>query len=33
MIGVLAAAREPERFDRLVLVGPSPWYIDDDIGY
>jgi sigma-B regulation protein RsbQ len=32
MIGVLAAAVEPERFARLVLVGPSPRYIDDD-GY
>jgi sigma-B regulation protein RsbQ len=32
MIGVLAAVREPERFDRLVLVGPSPRYIDDE-GY
>jgi sigma-B regulation protein RsbQ len=32
MIGVLAAAREPDRFARLVLVGPSPRYIDDD-GY
>jgi sigma-B regulation protein RsbQ len=32
MIGVLAAAREPERFDRLVLVGPSPRYLDDE-GY
>ena len=30
MIGVLAANREPELFDRLVLVGPSPRYIDDD---
>ncbi|MEO8686669.1 MAG: alpha/beta hydrolase [Solirubrobacteraceae bacterium] len=29
MIGVLAAAEEPERFGRLVLVGPSPRYIDD----
>ena len=29
MIGVLAAIEEPERFDRLVLVGPSPCYIDD----
>jgi sigma-B regulation protein RsbQ len=29
MIGVLAAGKEPERFDRLVLVGPSPRYIDD----
>jgi sigma-B regulation protein RsbQ len=32
MIGVLAAIREPERFDALVLVGPSPRYINDD-GY
>ncbi len=32
MIGVLAANAEPERFGRLVLVGPSPRYIDDD-GY
>jgi sigma-B regulation protein RsbQ len=32
MIGALAAAREPELFHRLVLVGPSPRYIDDD-GY
>ena len=32
MIGVLAAADRPDLFDRLVLVGPSPRYIDDD-GY
>jgi sigma-B regulation protein RsbQ len=32
MIGVLAALREPDRFDRLVLVGPSPRYINDDSG-
>jgi sigma-B regulation protein RsbQ len=32
MMGVLAAAREPDRFSKLVLVGPSPRYIDDD-GY
>jgi sigma-B regulation protein RsbQ len=32
MVGILAAIREPERFDRLVLVGPSPRYIDED-GY
>jgi sigma-B regulation protein RsbQ len=32
MMGVLAANVEPDRFDRLVLVGPSPRYIDDD-GY
>jgi sigma-B regulation protein RsbQ len=30
MLGVLAAAAEPERFDRLVLIGPSPRYIDDE---
>lgn len=29
MIGVLAANREPERFDRLILVGPSPRYVND----
>jgi sigma-B regulation protein RsbQ len=32
MIGALAAAEEPERFAHLVMVGPSPRYIDDD-GY
>jgi sigma-B regulation protein RsbQ len=32
MIGVLAAAARPERFARLVLVGPSPRYLDDE-GY
>ena len=30
MIGVLAAAEEPDRFAKLVLIGPSPRYIDDD---
>jgi sigma-B regulation protein RsbQ len=29
MIGILAAIREPERFANLILVGPSPSYIDD----
>lgn len=29
MIGVLAAAEEPERFAKLVLIGPSPRYLDD----
>lgn len=29
MIGVLAAIKEPDRFDHLVLVGPSPRYIND----
>ncbi|HEU5033579.1 MAG TPA: alpha/beta hydrolase [Mycobacteriales bacterium] len=32
MIGVLAAAQAPDLFARLVLVSPSPRYIDDD-GY
>jgi sigma-B regulation protein RsbQ len=32
MIGVLAAAREPDRFAALVLVAPSPRYINDE-GY
>jgi sigma-B regulation protein RsbQ len=32
MVGVLAAAEQPDRFAKLVLVGPSPCYIDDD-GY
>jgi sigma-B regulation protein RsbQ len=32
MIGVLAATARRERFARLVLVGPSPRYLDDD-GY
>ncbi|MCP2281546.1 Pimeloyl-ACP methyl ester carboxylesterase [Promicromonospora umidemergens] len=31
-IALLAAARRPELFDRLVLVGPSPRYVDD-VGY
>ena len=30
MIGVLAAIREPRRFRSLVLVGPSPRYLDDE---
>lgn len=30
MIGVLAANEEPDRFDRLILIGPSPRYINDD---
>jgi sigma-B regulation protein RsbQ len=29
MIGVLAALQEPDRFAKLILVGPSPRYIDD----
>jgi sigma-B regulation protein RsbQ len=29
MIGVLAATEQPERFDKLILIGPSPRYIND----
>jgi sigma-B regulation protein RsbQ len=29
MVGVLAAVREPSRFGSLVLIGPSPRYIND----
>lgn len=32
MIGVLASIEAPDMFSKLVLVGPSPRYIDDD-GY
>ncbi|MEU6955584.1 alpha/beta hydrolase [Streptomyces sp. NPDC045714] len=32
MVGVLALAKTPERISRLVMVAPSPRYIDDD-GY
>ncbi|MEU3062866.1 alpha/beta hydrolase [Streptomyces subrutilus] len=32
MVGVLAAAKTPQRFSRLVMVAPSPRYIDED-GY
>jgi sigma-B regulation protein RsbQ len=32
MIGVLAAIEQPDRFAALVLVAPSPRYLDDD-GY
>lgn len=28
MIGVLAALKEPQRFEKLVLIGPSPCYIN-----
>ena len=33
MVGVLAANREPERFARLILVGPSPRYLNDAPDY
>jgi sigma-B regulation protein RsbQ len=29
MVGVLAAAREPERIAKLVMIAPSPRYVDD----
>jgi sigma-B regulation protein RsbQ len=32
MIGMLAALEQPDRFAKLVMVGPSPRYIDDE-GY
>jgi len=32
MIGALAAIAEPDRFAKLVMVGPSPRYVDDE-GY
>ncbi|WP_373308248.1 alpha/beta fold hydrolase [Cellulomonas oligotrophica] len=32
MVAVLAAVAEPDRFAKLVLVAPSPRYVDDD-GY
>src|SRR3954452_18254972 len=28
MIGILAANKQPDRFERLVLIGPSPRYIN-----
>jgi sigma-B regulation protein RsbQ len=33
MIGILASLREPARFARLVLIGPSPCYLDDPPAY
>ena len=33
MVGVLAANREPDRFARLVLIGPSPRYLNDHPEY
>lgn len=30
MIGAIACARRPAMFDKLVMIGPSPRYIDDD---
>ncbi len=33
MIGMLAATRRPSRFERLVLVAPSPCYVNDTPHY
>lgn len=33
MVGVLAANREPDRFSSLILIGPSPRYINDAPDY
>jgi sigma-B regulation protein RsbQ len=33
IIGVLAANREPDRFEHLIMVGPSPRYINDPPEY
>jgi sigma-B regulation protein RsbQ len=33
MVGAVAAIREPARFDRLILVGPSPRYINEAPDY
>ena len=33
IVAVLAAKREPERFSRLILIGPSPRYVNDPPEY
>ncbi|MBA3530648.1 MAG: alpha/beta hydrolase [Ardenticatenales bacterium] len=33
MIGLLASIQEPERFERLILIGPSPRYLNDAPDY
>lgn len=33
MVGVLAANREPERFAHLIMIGPSPRYLNDAPDY
>jgi sigma-B regulation protein RsbQ len=33
VVGMLASIREPERFERLILVGPSPRYINEPPAY
>src|SRR5687767_6386135 len=29
MIGLLAAIKDPDRFDKLIMIGPSPCYINE----
>ena len=33
IIGVLAVNREPDRFERIIMIGPSPRYINDPPDY
>ncbi|WP_156882606.1 alpha/beta fold hydrolase [Halalkalibacillus halophilus] len=33
MIGMLASLQKPELFERMVMIGPSPRYINDSDGY
>lgn len=33
MIGLLASIQEPALFDRLIMVGPSPYYLNDPPSY
>ncbi|MBD2704842.1 alpha/beta hydrolase [Spirosoma sp. BT702] len=33
MIGLLASLKAPERFSRLIMIGPSPCYINDGVDY
>ncbi|GAB2796543.1 hypothetical protein GCM10027040_23790 [Halomonas shantousis] len=33
IIGLLASIRHPDLFDRLVMIGPSPCYLNDPLGY
>lgn len=33
IIGLLASIQEPERFERIVMIGPSPCYLNDEFGY
>lgn len=33
VIGLLASIRAPERFERIVMIGPSPCYLNEENGY